>query len=134
MRMEKVARELVRAVRGKRSQTAVNRKLGYGFNQVSRWETGRTTISWPAFVKLSAACKVDVAAAARDLFSTSARAEEIVAFFAADAKQTDIAKKLGVSRFTLRRWLASEAAPPLAAILSLVHRFSPNLLELVTRL
>jgi len=39
-RYETIAAELLRSLRGKRSQAAFSRKLGYKSNIVNRWEAG----------------------------------------------------------------------------------------------
>ena len=39
--MEQAAQQLLRAVRGRRSQQALSRHLGYRSNPVANWETGR---------------------------------------------------------------------------------------------
>ena len=44
----RLARELVRAIRGKRSQTALSRRLKYKTNMVYLWEAGR---AWPSASK-----------------------------------------------------------------------------------
>ena len=41
MDYETLAKELIRALRGKRSQVALSRRLRYGSNVVRTWEAGR---------------------------------------------------------------------------------------------
>jgi len=57
-RYEVMAAELLRALRGRRSQVAFSRRLGYRSNVAHTWETGKR---WPtAAVTLRAARRVGV--------------------------------------------------------------------------
>src|SRR5688572_28684620 len=61
--MELVARELLRAVRGKRSQDAFARRLGYRGNPIADWEASRRA---PTAAEALRACElsgIDVVAA-----------------------------------------------------------------------
>ena len=61
--MEVVARQLIRAIRGHRSQEAFSRRLGYSSNPVADWEAGRR---YPTAAETLRACRlaqIDVAAA-----------------------------------------------------------------------
>jgi hypothetical protein len=59
---ETVARELIRALRGDRSQTAFSRHLGYRCNVLYTWESGRRWPTAATFFRVSLKAKVDVAA------------------------------------------------------------------------
>lgn len=76
IRYAEVARELVRAVRGKLSQAQLNRKLGYETNQLYRWEAGKRSISWVNFEKLTRACKVDLRKVLKREFGYSGSADD----------------------------------------------------------
>src|SRR5687767_1463566 len=47
-----LARELLRELRGRRSQRAISRRLGFESNVIYRWEAGRSTPSAADFFRL----------------------------------------------------------------------------------
>jgi transcriptional regulator with XRE-family HTH domain len=51
-----VAAEWVRALRGRRSQSAFSRRLGYSNSVVHRWEAGR---AWPTAARMLVACEAN---------------------------------------------------------------------------
>src|SRR5687767_8936747 len=121
MDFDQVARELLRALRGKRSQVMFSRRLGYRTNVAYSWESGRR---WPtAAVALGAAnrAKVDVPAAVRGFFRSAppwlerldpASSEGVAALLRDLRGQTpilDLARRSGRSRYAVARWLSGEA-------------------------
>ena len=60
--LEKMQAELLRAIRGKLSTSALSAKLGYKFNQVARWEKGERRLLWTDFVALCEARRLPLAA------------------------------------------------------------------------
>ena len=52
---KKISIDLLKLIRGKRSQQQMNDRLGHSFNQSYRWEKGITKISWPGFVEYCSA-------------------------------------------------------------------------------
>jgi transcriptional regulator with XRE-family HTH domain len=140
MDYEITASELVRALRGRRSQTAFSKRLGYRSNVVSAWEAGRafpTAADFFAVLERSGRKFADVLpafyrlptdAVAHDL--TSARG---VAAFLDDLRGrtavVDLARSAGRSRFAVARWLKGEAQPRLPDFLRLVESASLRLLD-----
>jgi hypothetical protein len=55
-----VARELVQAMRGKRSRQSLCRAINCADNLVSRWETGERTPTWNQFLLFASACKISL--------------------------------------------------------------------------
>src|SRR3954467_14206436 len=125
MDYESLSSELLRALRGKRSQTAFSKRLGYRSNVAYAWESGR---AWPTALGFFDALersgrKLEPALAAffrvrtgeslkADL--TSARG---VAAFLDDLRGqiaiVDLARAAKRSRFAVARWLKGEAEPRL---------------------
>jgi hypothetical protein len=140
MDYEMAASELVRALRGRRSQTAFSKRLGYRSNVVSAWEAGRAFPSASDFfsvVKRSGRRLSDVLAtfhrlpadaSAHDL--TTARG---VAAFLNDLRGRtavlDLARSAERSRFAVARWLKGDAEPRLPDFLRLVQSASLRLLD-----
>jgi hypothetical protein len=72
--MEEAARQLIRALRGSRSQVALARRLGYRGNVVAKWEGGQR---FPTFGEVLRACGrvgIDVPSALARFHAPSASA------------------------------------------------------------
>ena len=140
---EKVSAELIRALRGRRSQTALSRRLGYRSNVVYTWESARR---WPTGAGLlHAASRVgnDVEQALIRFFRNRPQwmdahdvcSPEGVAAFLRDLQGsmtiTELAARTGRSRFAVGRWLKGTAEPRLPDFLALVEAASLRLLDFV---
>lgn len=139
-----VSRELVRALRGDRSQEALNRRLRYASNVVYQWEHGRRTPSASSFFWLAHRTGVDVAAALGALgVRWSPPALEPWTLPGTTALLTDLcqrhtpaelAQALGTSRHRIGRWLRGEGEPPLPELLQLIELCTARSLDLLERL
>jgi len=112
--LETVVRELLRSLRGKRSQLALSRRLGYSFNQVGKWESGHTKIRWDEFVRLSGLCKSPLDQALTNHYKykgTAANCDAIIKNLIGSERVSTIAKKTGFSRHSLAKWLKKSAFP-----------------------
>src|SRR4051812_5121738 len=119
MDFDLIARETVVAARGKLSQRALSRKLGYRTNQVYRWESGQRQVSWPQFAELCRATGLDLRGALRKLGCYQKDPTDtgtLVRFLLGEAKLAAVAKVSGVSRFSLMRWRNGTATPSLRGI------------------
>lgn len=140
---ELLSSELIRALRGSRSQVAFSRRLGYRSNVAATWESGRR---WPtAAVTLRAAQRVgiDVSASLRQFYKMDAAfldthdptTPEGVAAFLSDWKRdrvlVEIADACGASRFQVSRWLSGASEPRLPDFLRLVEAMTQRLLDFV---
>lgn len=140
---ERLASELLRAVRGPRSQVAFSRRLGYRSNVAATWEAGRR---WPtAAVALQAAQRVgiDVGAGLRRFYKVDTpvlrlhdvTSPEGVAAMLTDWKRdravTEIAQACGASRYQVSRWLSGASQPRLPEFLALVEGMTQRLLDFV---
>jgi DNA-binding phage protein len=144
MDFDAIAADLIRALRGRRSQTAFSRRLGYRSNVVYRWEAGR---AWPtAASALKAARRVGVDLKAglrrfhrsdlRWLDRTDPATREGVALMLGDLRGStpigELAKRARRSRFAVARWLKGEAEPRLPELLMMVEACSLRLLDWLT--
>ena len=133
--------DLLRALRGRRSQTAFSRRLGYRSNVAYTWESGRR---WPtASVTLRAAERtgVDVRAFLRTFLagegawsqspSSSEGVASLLRALRADTPVVELARRVGRSRFAVSRWLKGEAEPRLPDFLRLIEGSSLRLLDFV---
>lgn len=138
--------ELIRALRGKRSQTALSRRLGYKTNVVYIWEAQKGAPTGAGFLQLAQRVGIDVRHALTQFYRKpppwlaehEATSVEGVAALLDDLRGTstlvETAAKLRVSRFALARWLRGEAEPRLPDFLELIEVSSLRLLDLVAAL
>ncbi|HYO97163.1 MAG TPA: DUF4423 domain-containing protein [Polyangiaceae bacterium] len=146
MRYEQMAAELLRQLRGNRSQVAFCRRLGYRSNVVHQWERG---LSWPtAATALRGAQRVgvNVRRAFREFYRVGPRwLDELeptspagVAAFLRDLKgnttTANLARYSGKSRFAIARWLNGSAEPKLPEFLLMVECCSLRLLDFLEQL
>ncbi len=140
---EALASDLVRALRGRRSQVALSRRLGYGSNAVYTWESGRRWPTASVFLQLVGRVGHDVPGAVRAfhrgepawLGELDPASPDGVSAWLRDLKGhaplQDVAARAGRSRFAVARWLSGKAEPRLPDFLRLVQATSLRLLDLV---
>jgi len=132
MDYSKLASELVRGVRGRRSQQTVSQRLGFRSNVVYAWESGRSYPTAAEFLRFAEACKVAVRPALIGFYvkapawlSSTKRVSSpaAVAAFLRDQRGrtpiVELAAATKISRFALSRWLKGEAEPRLPDFLNL---------------
>ncbi len=141
--MEQTARELLRAIRGKRSQLQLARRLGYRSNPIAEWEGGRR---FPTAGELFRACRVsgiDVEAGLKRFHEGAAAAagaaddDGIAAWLCSlkgDLGVGTLAERAGLSRFAVSRWLSGRTRPRVPDFLRLVQAITGRLSELVGEL
>lgn len=139
MDYELTARELVRALRGARSQAALRRRLKRSSNVLHAWETGSrypsasdflhlvelTGRSLPPLLERYAPCR----GASKPLLL-----ESWLNGLVRDRSHAELARALGVNRNTVARWLAGETEPRLPQLLALIDVTTQRLLELLGEL
>lgn len=138
--MDVAARQLVRAIRKKRSQEAFSRRLGYTSNPVADWEAGRRFPTAAEFVRAARLSNVDVDGAIARF-----RPEEAASFGEGDdagvaawldalrGAQTvaDVATRTEISRYAVARWLRGATRPRLPDFLLLIEALTGRLSDLV---
>jgi transcriptional regulator with XRE-family HTH domain len=141
---ERLASDWLRAIRGRRSQRAFSRRLGYRSNIAYRWESG---VCFPTAREVLAVCErfgLDVEVAAGTFLAPTAnrpaeleltRAEGLAAFLEVargEATIVDLAKRSGHSRFAVSRWLKGEAEPRLPEFLAVLEAATFRSLDFVS--
>ena len=138
-----LARQLVRALRGKRSQTALSRRLGYRTNVVYAWESGRDYPTGARFMQLAARCGVAPRAAVGRFYrtppawlehaalSTRAGVARMLADLQGSTPIGALAERAGHSRFAVSRWLKGQTEPRLPQLLALIEACSLRVLDFV---
>lgn len=137
--MELVARQLLRAVRGERSQIAFARRLGYRGNPVADWEAGRR---FPTAEEALRACErvgIDVPGAFARFHPVAAPAlaRGLPAWMEELRGRTSIAEvaaRADRSRFAVARWLSGQAKPRVPDWLRLVEALTGRVSDLVDAL
>ncbi len=143
MMYETIGSQLMRALRGHRSQVAFSRRLGYRSNVAATWEGGRR---WPtAAIVFRAAERVNVDvigglhrfyrvdAAFLDALDLST--SEGVAALLEDSRRdlpfSEVAARTGASRFQVSRWFHGISEPRLPDLLRLIDATTQRLLDFV---
>lgn len=106
--------EILRAIRGRLTASALSLKLGYGFNQVSRWEKGERRLLWTDFVAVCEARRLPLRGQLAlylgyegDLRDTGAITKTLLGGKSID----EISKATGLNRSKISRWLRAKASP-----------------------
>jgi len=141
MDMEVVARQLLRAVRGKRSQVAFARKLGYRGNPVADWEASRRSPTAAEALRACEAAGIDVVAAFARFHRVALarqKGEFEVGLWLSELRgslgTTELAQRAGRSRQQVARWLSATTEPRLPDFLVLVDNITGRLCDLVAEL
>lgn len=130
MDYRQVASELVTVLRGRRSQNQLSQKLGFAYNQVSRWESGTRAIRWLEFVDLCRVVRAPLAQSANmalgggvNLACPADVFRRILGLHTA----ASAAAELQISVKTVRRWLQEGANPTLWEALLAIELLQRNL-------
>ena len=141
-----VAADLVRAVRGKRSQAAFSRRIGYSANIAHRWESGACWPTAAVFLEICARLRPEreqafvrfLKRAPSWLDPDAPFSDASVAAFLRELQgKTPIgalAERSGYSRFSVSRWLRGRARPKLPEFLCLVEAASRRGLDFIAQL
>jgi len=142
MHHHQLARELLKQLRGRRSQRQLSRQLGYQSNVLYRWESGRSWPSAEAFFALvdhvrgrggSRRCLEEFLReqplTAGQTLKDSAVLLEVLGRLRGEARINDIARQLGCSRFVVARWLNGTTCLRLPELLAYVEATTLRLLD-----
>lgn len=134
--LQKIQSELVRAIRGKLSASALSAKLGYKFNQVSRWEKGERRLLWTDFVAICEAKRLPLREQLDsylgyrgDLSATGPFTKTLLSGKSID----ETSKTTQLNRSKISRWLNGKA-PPTFADVFLLLRSTINVISFLERL
>lgn len=140
-----LSREFLVALRGKRSQVAWSRRLGYRSNVAYAWESGRRQPTVSEAFRAAARAGIDVRAALEGFFGHETRQwlEEHDDLASVDATSallrdlkgrtstTDLARRAGLSRYAITRWLTGQTQPRLPDFFVFVEAASLRLVDLI---
>ena len=129
---------LLKKLRGKLSQEQMNRKLRCPSNQVSRWESGHSQISWDEFMRFCMAARVPIEKTLTYFFKGHhgvLTASKILTSLSGNLAPKNIAAQSGFSYAKIRRWGIGETEPSLMEFLQFIYQMNSSLLiELLVQL
>ncbi len=140
---ERLAAELLRALRGKRSRPGFSRHLGYRSNVAQRWETEACFPTAAGFFEICTLLRIDVRAALVQFlrgepewlqarrFVPEQAVPRLLGELLGRARLTNVARAAGYNRYSLGRWLKGTAAPKLPELLRVVQAASRRVLDFV---
>lgn len=140
---EALASELLRALRGKTSQRAFSRQLGYRSNVAYTWESGRRYPTAAEALRIAEHVGVDLQSSLLRFFrfewrwSTRGRqaSPELIAYFLdvvrGGATFIELSRRAGLSRFAVARVISGDAQPRLPDFLRLIEAASSRVLDFV---
>lgn len=140
---QQVVAELVRALRGRRSQLALSRRLRFQTNVVYSWERKRRQPSTSQVLMLAQRVGADLPRAFGCLYPVKTpgwmggdvdfTARDVIAAFLTDARGATplvhLSELTGFSRFALARWISGSAEPRASEFLALVHHCTHRLVD-----
>lgn len=141
-----LASELVRALRGGRSQPAFSRRLGYKSNVVYTWESGRGAPTAAGMLQAARRIGIDLSAVYGGFYRSPpdwlqgrdpATVSGVAAFLndlRGHTSIVDLAAYTGKSRFAIARWMKGETEPKLPDFLRLIEATSLRLVDFLEQL
>jgi transcriptional regulator with XRE-family HTH domain len=143
MDYERVAAELLRAIRGRRSQEAFARRVGCRANAIYTWESGRNFPTAARALQAAARAGIDVGAALARFYQrppawlveAEPTSPQAIARLLDDLRGATslvaVARATERSRFAVSRWLKGGAEPRLPDFLRLIEATSLRLLDFI---
>jgi transcriptional regulator with XRE-family HTH domain len=140
---EQLARDWIRALRGKRSQPALSRRLGYRSNVLYAWEAGRRWPTAATLFELLRRLRFDLRQKLAQFFASAppwldsvdlTRADGVAALLnelRGKVPVVELARRSGFSRYAIARWLSADAEPRLPDFLRLFEAASLRLLDFI---
>jgi transcriptional regulator with XRE-family HTH domain len=137
----KLASELLKSLRGKRSQSGFSRRLGYSSNVQYLWESGRAFPRASRFFQIAQSIGLEPDAAVGRLYAsrpawldaggltTPAGIAALLADLKGNRSTLEVARTSEQSRFAVARWLKAEAEPRLPDFLRLIDALTLRLLD-----
>jgi len=133
--MEREASQFLRALRGKRSQRQLARRLGYRGNPITDWERGERFPTVHEVLRAASVSGIDVAAAFARFspgfqLSLATGEWEVGAWLSRLRGETpiaELAQRMSSSRFSVARWLHGDAKPRLPDFFRLLDAITHRL-------
>jgi len=101
---DQLAVEIMRDLRGSKSQQQINNFFGFDYNKVAKWENNELSISWLDFLKYTSLAKKDVQQYFRENLIYCGNLEniaEIISHLTNNLPLEQVAASIGCSKATL---------------------------------
>jgi transcriptional regulator with XRE-family HTH domain len=140
---DRLAMELIRALRGRRSQVALSRRMRCKSNVLYSWESGRRYPTAAVFFELAARVGIDtravlarfLGALPESMRTVDLREPSAVAALLSHLREgttlVALARRVGTGRISVGRFLKGEAEPRLPMFLRLIEATSLRLLDFI---
>ena len=140
---ETLAKELIRALRGKRSQVALSRRLGCHSNVLYAWESGRRWPTAATFLRLAQLVRVPLAERLAEFlgglppalvaadWAEPAASAGLLEHLRGGTTIVELARRVGTNRVSVSRWLKGSAEPRLPDFLRMIEGTCLRLLDFV---
>lgn len=142
MKTAQISADWLRLMRGRRSQRAFSKRLGYASNIAYRWETG---VCYPLGREALTLAKCSGAAGRTALMTflggalpaaladvdlgTRSGVAQLLKTLRGDTSLVELARRSGYSRFSIARWLSGASEPRLPELLTLVEAMTFRMLD-----
>jgi transcriptional regulator with XRE-family HTH domain len=143
MDFEGMGQDLLRALRGTRSQVALSRRLGFRTNVIYTWEAGRRGTPFHALWRIAAKVDVDIGEVLTRFLTvvppsvsamrmdTPVGCAALLDALGGDQSLGTLAVATGHSRHALSRWTSGRAEPTLAQALAFIEASTRRSLDFV---
>ncbi len=133
----------LRVLRGRRSQVAFSRRLGYRSNIAYRWESQRCFPTASGTLQMVAALGGDVTQSLQNFYRSAppwlsgedpcsiSGVARLLDDLRGEASLVELSRRSGYSRFAVTRWLRGRADPTLPEFLTMIEYTSRRLLDFV---
>ncbi len=124
--------EVLRELRGPQSTRTFSQLLGYGFDQVARWENRRVRLKWASFARIAKTVDLDLQAEFFRVFGFWCDACENPKVFSRNLFQhivgpishRETARRLSVSEDTIDRWIYGRSELTFVDVCLILHEFT----------
>lgn len=138
---DELSRQLIRAMRGRRSQPALSRRLGYQSNVVYTWESGRRAPAASELFRIARTRRGALERAlegfpvdARSIAADASGVATLLGHLRGGRRLTELASRCDVSRYTASRWFSGQTEPRVGEFLRLLETLTSRLIDFVVAL
>ena len=132
--IELLRKQLLRAIRGEKTQKEINDLFNFNFNQCSKWESGEKRILWTEFIHLLELLQLDIKPVFRApirYFGELSEYASLILYLSGGKKSAQIARDVGVSRDKVGRWLNGKQIPTLEEMLLVILTYYSTMLVII---
>jgi|GEM_PF-3467194 len=132
-------KELLKRLRGERSQEVLNRKFGFTFNQIYRWESGVTKMSWNEFTQFCHYLDIPLEKITTSLITglpeeAPISSPNLIRQLLGNMGIEKFATRYKLSRKAVSKWLSGDSTPNLEQVLFLFHNHAGQLVKWLDKL